>query len=130
MEHRWGERFPVELIVRLHSGSTTILDSRLTNASVSGALINTNIHLPVFSHVVVEFDVPRRSGVSGHRVPAYVVRHAPEGLGLEWQEFAPRPIVNLLETTLRGSGPRGRHTILTPLPRISVTEFAAPTDRR
>ena len=115
MEHRWGERFPVELTVRLHSGSTTILESRLANASVSGALINTEVRLAVFSHVVVEFDVARRSGVAGQRVPAYVVRHAPEGLGLEWQEFAPRPIVNLLETTLRGSGLHGRHTVLTPL---------------
>jgi hypothetical protein len=115
MEHRWGERFPVELTVRLHSGSTTILESRLANASVSGALINTDVRLPIFSHVVIEFDVARRSGVAGQRVPAYVVRHAPDGLGLEWQEFAPRPIVNLLETTLRGSGVPGRHAALTPL---------------
>jgi hypothetical protein len=129
MEHRWGERFPVELVVRLHSASTTILNSRLTNASVSGALIHTDIRLPVFSHVVVEFDVARRSGVSGQRVPAYVARHAADGLGLEWQEFAPRPIVNLLETTLRGVGPRGRHTILTPPPPFSAAEFAVPTDR-
>ena len=112
MEHRWGERFPVELTVRLHSGSTTILNSRLANASVSGALIETDIRLPVFSHVIIEFDVARRSGITGQRVPAYVVRHAPAGLGLEWQEFAPRPIVSLLETTLRG-----RHVILTAPPR-------------
>ena len=115
MEHRWGERFPVELAVRLHSGSTTILNSRLIDASVSGALINTDIRLPVFSHVIVEFDIARRSGVSGQRVAAYVARHAPDGLGVEWQEFAPRPIVNLLETTLRGSGSHGRHTVLTHL---------------
>jgi hypothetical protein len=122
MEHRWGERFPVELAVRLHSGSTTVLNSWLTNASVSGALIDTQVRLPVFSHVIVEFDVSRRSGVAGQRVPAYVVRHASEGLGLEWQEFAPRPIVSLLETTLRG-----RHAILTAQPhRI---EIARPTDR-
>jgi hypothetical protein len=122
MEHRWGQRFPVELAVRLHSGSTTILKSRLANASVSGALIDTDVRLPVFSHVVLEFDVARRSGVVGQRVPAYVVRHAPGGLGLEWQEFAPRPIVSLLETTLRG-----RHAILTALPRRG--ELARPTDR-
>jgi hypothetical protein len=109
MEHRWGERFPVELDVRLHSDATTLLESRLTNASVSGALLNTEVRLPVFCHVILEFDVARRSGVARQRVPAYVVRHAPDGLGLEWQEFAPRPIVNLLETTLRG----GKHTVLT-----------------
>jgi hypothetical protein len=102
MEHRWGERFPVEVAVRLHSGTTIILESRLTNASVSGALINTGVRLPVFCHVILEFDVVRRTGVARQRIPAYVVRHAPGGLGLEWQEFAPRPIVNLLETTLRG----------------------------
>jgi PilZ domain-containing protein len=122
MEHRWGERFPVELAVRLHSGSTTILDARLADASVSGALVNTGVRLPVFSHVIVEFEIARRSGAAGQRVPAYVVRHTPEGLGLEWQEFAPRPIVSLLETALRG-----RHAVLTALPRRG--EFARPTDR-
>jgi hypothetical protein len=106
----------------LHSGSTTVLNSWLANASVSGALIDTDIRLPVFSHVIVEFDVARRLGPAGQRVPAYVVRHAPEGLGLEWQEFAPRPIVSLLETTLRG-----RHAILTAQPRR--IELARPTDR-
>ena len=129
MEHRWGERFPVELIVRLHSGSTTILESRLVNTSVSGALVNTDLRLPLFSHLVVEFDVARRSGVAGQRVPAYVVRHARNGLGLEWQELAPRPIVDLLETTLRGIGPGSRHTLLTAPPRLNAAEFAMPTDR-
>ena len=115
MEHRWGERFPVELIVRLHSGSTTILDARLANTSVSGALVNTDLRLPLFSHLVVEFDVARRYGVAGQRVPAYVVRHARNGLGLEWQELAPRPIVDLLETTLRTRGTHGRHAVLVHL---------------
>jgi hypothetical protein len=138
MEHRWGERFPVALavrlsyvappallgipsaVLRLHSGATTILESRLTNASVSGALLNTDVRLPVFCHVVLEFEVARRSGVTRQRVPAYVVRHAPDGLGVEWQEFAPRPIVNLLERTLRG----GKHTVLT-----HVRDVAQPLSR-
>jgi hypothetical protein len=113
MEHRWGERFPLELTVRLHSGSTTIVGSQLSNASVSGGLVNTDVRLPIFSHVVVEFDLARRSGVASQRVPAYVARHATDGLGLEWQEFAPRPIVFLLETALRTADSGNKHVLIT-----------------
>ena len=112
MEHRWGERFPLDISVRLNAGTTLVLGLRMSNASVSGGLVDTDVRLPVFSHVVVEFDVPGHSGPLRQHVPAYVVRHGHDGIGLEWQEFAPRPIVNLLETTLRGSAPRGRHRVL------------------
>ena len=86
MEHRWGERFPLHISVRLNAGTTVVLGLRMSNASVSGGLVDTDVRLPVFSHVVVEFDVPGSSGPLRHHVPAYVVRHGHEGIGLEWQE--------------------------------------------
>ena len=112
MEHRWGERFPLNLTVRLNAGSTLVLGLRLSNLSVSGGLVDTDVRLPVFSHVVVEFDVLGNSGPLKQRVPAYVVRHGPDGIGLEWQEFAPRAIVGLLENTLRTTTPPGQHTLI------------------
>ena len=84
----------------------------MANASVSGGLVDTDVRLPVFSHVVVEFDLHGNSGSLKQRVPAYVVRHGQDGIGLEWQEFAPRAIVGLLETTLRASTPPGQHTLV------------------
>ena len=116
MEHRWGERFPLDLSVRLNAGTTVILGLRMSNASVSGGLVDTDIRLPVFSHVVVEFDIPGNSGPLEQHVPAYVVRHGQNGIGLEWQEFAPRAIIGLLETKLRATTPPGKHTLLA-LPR-------------
>jgi hypothetical protein len=112
MEHRWGERFPLNLTVRLNAGSTLVLGLRLSNLSVSGGLVDTDVRLPVFSHVVVEFDVLGNSGPLKQRVPAYVVRHGQDGIGLEWQEFAPRAIVGLLENTLRTTTPPGHHTLI------------------
>ena len=112
MEHRWGERFPLNLSVRLNAGTTVVLGLRMSNASVSGGLVDTDVRLPVFSHVVVEFDIPGNSGPLKQHVPAYVVRHGQDGIGLEWQEFAPRAIIGLLETTLRTTTPPGKHTLL------------------
>src|SRR5581483_317945 len=88
MEHRWGERFPLDVSVRLNAGTTVVMGLRLSNASVSGGLVDTDVRLPVFSHVVVEFDIPGNSGPLKQHVPAYVVRHGQDGIGLEWQEFA------------------------------------------
>jgi hypothetical protein len=112
MEHRWGERFPLNISIRLNAGTTVILGLRMSNASVSGGLLDTDVRLPVFSHVVVEFDVAGNSGPLKQHVPAYVVRHGHDGIGLEWQEFAPRAIIGLLEATLRATTPPGKHTLL------------------
>lgn len=116
MEHRWGERFPLDISVRLNAGTTVVLGLRMCNISVSGGLVDTDVRLPVFSHVVVEFDVPGSSGPLRQHVPAYVVRHGHDGIGLEWQEFAPRAIVGLLESTLRATTPPGKHTLLSLSP--------------
>jgi hypothetical protein len=121
MEHRWGERFPLNISVRLNAGTTVVLGLRMSNVSVSGGLVDTDVRLPVFSHVVVEFEVPGHSGPLKQHVPAYVVRHGRDGVGLEWQEFAPRAIVGLLETTLRTTTPLGKHTLLAlPSPGIHL----------
>lgn len=112
MEHRWGERFPLNVTVRLNAGSTVVLGLRMSNVSVSGGLVDTDVLIPVFSHVVVEFELTGHSGPLKQRVPAYVVRHGRDGVGLEWQEFAPRAIVGLLETSLRISTAPGHHTLL------------------
>jgi hypothetical protein len=126
MEHRWGERFPLNISVRLNAGTTLVLGLRMSNASVSGGLVDTDVRLPVFSHVVVEFDVTGNSGPLKQHVPAYVVRHGHDGIGLEWQEFAPRAIIGLLDATLRATTPPGKHTLLAlPPPTPPIVPFTA-----
>jgi hypothetical protein len=115
--------------VRLNAGTTVVLGLRLSNASVSGGLVDTDVRLPVFSHVVVEFDVPGSSGPLRQHVPAYVVRHGHDGIGLEWQEFAPRAIVGLLESILRATTPPGKHTLLALSPPSPPTFPVTPGRR-
>jgi hypothetical protein len=84
MEHRCGERTIVRKHVRLwRAGWDTV--GLLTNASLSGAFIRTRLQARILSTVEIE--------ISDTRVPAYVVRNHPEGIGVEWLDFAPAAIV-------------------------------------
>ena len=99
MEHRWGKRSALDIGVRLRLGSGAVDTGRLTNTSLSGAFVCTSRCFSAFTRVVVELDsgAARQSAPQG--IPAYVVRVAPDGLGLEWSEFAPPAIAALLART-------------------------------
>jgi hypothetical protein len=100
MEHRWGKRAVLDIGVSLRLGSGTVDTGRLANASLSGAFLRTARRLPAFTRVVVELDSGTARQSAPQRVPAYVVRTAPDGLGLEWHEFAPPAIATLLARTI------------------------------
>jgi PilZ domain len=87
MEHRWGERFPVRAAVRLHCAKWDAA-GYLKDASLSGAFVHTRLLVAPWTQVELE--------LLGIRIVAYVVRVAPDGLGIEWTEFAPRVIRELL----------------------------------
>jgi hypothetical protein len=96
VEHRWGERTPLDVAVRINGGTSTVVRGRLQNVSLSGAFVRTSIRLPVWSQVQVELDLTRLRRSDRFRVPAYVVRATGEGVGLEWTDFAPRAVRALL----------------------------------
>jgi hypothetical protein len=100
MEHRWGKRSALDIGVRLRLGSGAVDTGRLVNASLSGAFVRTSHCLPAFSRVVVELDSGAARQSAPQRIPAYVVRVAPDGVGLEWSEFAPPAIATLLVGTV------------------------------
>ena len=87
MEHRWGERMPVRVSVRVHCAKWDAA-GQLRDASLSGAFVHTRLQIPAWTHVELE--------LSGARIAAFVVRAATDGLGREWCEFAPRPVRELL----------------------------------
>jgi hypothetical protein len=97
MEHRWGKRSALDIGVGLHLGSGAVDMGRIANASLSGAFVCTTRRLPAFTRVVVEFEGGGSSRQGAPRcVPAYIVRTAPDGQGLEWYEFAPPAVAALL----------------------------------
>ncbi len=54
----------------------------------AGALIETDLTLPLLSQVTMEIALPRHARRGCIKLPgAYVVRKTPEGYGLEWQDL-------------------------------------------
>ncbi len=92
MEHRWGERIPVRASVRVHCAKWDAA-GQLRDASLSGAFVHTRLQVTAWTHVELE--------LSGVRIAAFVVRVAGDGLGVEWCEFAPLPIRELLRALIQ-----------------------------
>ncbi|HEX4267022.1 MAG TPA: PilZ domain-containing protein [Steroidobacteraceae bacterium] len=96
MEHRWGERVAVRMTVELSSGSSAPVTGNLENVSSSGAFVRTEGRGPSRGPVAVML---RQDGC-GHprsaRLAAYVVRETEGGVGIEWCEFAPRAVRELM----------------------------------
>lgn len=95
MEHRWGERVPLGIRVRVSGNSACIGTGLLRDASVSGAFVQTELRLPQHAQLVLEI-ASGDGAATVEEVPASVVRHDPCGIGMEWREFAPRAILLLL----------------------------------
>jgi hypothetical protein len=110
MEHRWGRRARVDMGITLHPGFGAVARGRLTNVSLSGALVRTEMRLPTFTRVVVELPSQDSNPESGDgaaaMLGAYVVRDAPDGFGLEWTEFSPPAIAALLYRAAAGRSSR------------------------
>jgi hypothetical protein len=70
---------------------------RVVNLSLSGAMIVPQFDLRIRSRIEIYFDSPFRPK---HRqlslISAYVARPAAAGVGLEWCEFAPVEVMQLL----------------------------------
>jgi hypothetical protein len=97
MEHRWGIRQTLDVAVKLYVRSSLPRLGRLLNASSSGAYVATSAALPIMTrvHVALGWDRVQRGG--RHRIAAYVVRVDARGIGIEWREFAPLPVLALID---------------------------------
>ena len=92
MEHRWGQRFRVHQIVRLTAQRWAAV-AQLKDVSVSGAYLLTPAPPPArITWITIDF------GTAQHHVlvAADVVRRSRDGFGIEWREFAPQAVSQLL----------------------------------
>jgi hypothetical protein len=104
MDNRLGERVSMHLATRLVSTRPrTIGLGLLKNLSRSGALI-VNCDLQLYSLIHVVFR--SRPGLSqdDESVSAYVTRIGDDGVGVEWCEYAPPAVAELLQTVIAASG--------------------------
>jgi hypothetical protein len=112
MEHRWGERVALRQTVELFFGSSPPVVGSLENVSSSGAFVRTAGRRPPRGPVEVVLGARAAEDRSvrrqSPRLPAYVVRETDSGVGIEWCEFAPRAVRELIVRGRRAGGERAR----------------------
>jgi PilZ domain len=97
LEHRWGERVNLDLPVQVAVNSLSGIDGRVKNLSLSGALIEADIDLRIHSLIEISVKLPR----SPHRgvvIEAHVTRKQDGDVGVEFCEFAPKAIKDLMRS--------------------------------
>jgi hypothetical protein len=94
MEHRWGQRMPTDLPVRLIGTPGAIGTGCIRDVSVTGAFVQTNLRLPLLTRVQIEPLTPNAS--DARRLPAYVTRTDVNGIGVEWSDLTPAVVAELL----------------------------------
>jgi hypothetical protein len=101
MEHRWGDRVQVDLPIHLAVHTQSRIVGRIKNLSLSGALIRTDLELRMRSLIRVFIAVPLRLPHEAI-IQAHVVRVLNGDAGIEWSEFAPSAVKELLQSTPTG----------------------------
>jgi hypothetical protein len=100
MEHRWGERIPVDFPVRVTALRFSVRDGRLADLSVSGALVKAELDVRVLSRIQIALVLPLRLKHESPIVEAFVTRKHRHEFGIEWCEFAPRAVSELLRAVV------------------------------
>jgi hypothetical protein len=83
MDHRWGRRIDCGASVGIAGPAGLRGAGRMRDVSMSGALVETELPLPV--HAAVEIEMVRAHG-PGARLAGIVVRSDADGVGIEWRE--------------------------------------------
>jgi len=101
MEQRWGERLPVNVPVRVSAHAFFVRGGRLTDLSVSGAHLAVDLDLRLSSRIQIAVVLPYRSKYQAPAIHGYVTRRYRDGFGIEWCQFAPAAIGELLRSAVR-----------------------------
>src|SRR5271163_4944111 len=96
MEHRWGERLAIDLAIRVAGKPYNVRGGRLVDLSASGAFITGCTDLRLLSRVQIALALPYRLTHPTPMVAAYVARKGKDGVGVEWCEYAPQAVLELL----------------------------------
>jgi hypothetical protein len=101
LEHRWGERHEVNFPVRVDAGTAEKGGKGcVRNLSLSGALLTSDCDWRLNTLIEVGITMPPPSTRIAI-VRAIVSRKLKDGVGIEWYEFAPKVIEDLLRLGTR-----------------------------
>jgi PilZ domain len=92
---RWGDRVRVDIPVRVSANATTDAGARLMNLSLSGAFVKADVDLGLHAQIQVSIRMP---SLRAAQITAFVSRKTKEGVGVEWCEFAPAVVKELLQS--------------------------------
>lgn len=118
MEHRWGIRRTLDVGVKLHVPRRPPGFGRLLNASSSGAYVATRAKLPIMSRVHIALGWDGSQGGGRLRIAAHVVRVDARGIGIEWAELAPAPVLALIDLLETASPSPMPHYAAQPVRRL------------
>jgi hypothetical protein len=96
-ESRWGDRVKVSIPVEVSTNALAPIVGCLKNLSLSGALVQADVDLGLHSLVQVHITRPSPSQPAA-TLTAYVSRKDKDGIGVEWCEFGPTAVKDLLRS--------------------------------
>lgn len=96
-EGRWGDRVRVNIPVQVSATALAGADGFMKNLSLSGALVKADADLGLHALIQVSIKMPPPAQRAA-AITAYVSRKTKEGVGVEWCEFAPNIVKDLLRT--------------------------------
>jgi len=94
---RFGQRVPVDVHVDFQVDERLKGRGAIRNISISGALLETTLELPLHTNLVLTFSIPGKSAATKYTLDACVVRIDPVGLGIEWRDMGSVDVIDLLE---------------------------------
>jgi hypothetical protein len=88
---RWSRRITVDIPIQVTADGSPTIHGRMKDLSLSGALVTTDhpLRLQAYIEITIKPTV---------RVMARVTRHVEGGVGVEWCEFAPSAVTDLLRS--------------------------------
>jgi hypothetical protein len=94
---RWGQRIAVDIPVQVAACSLPEIQGHLKNLSLSGALMETDHELPLQAYIGISVKLSGM-GDGTTTIMARVTRQLTDAVGVEWCEFAPTTVKDLLRS--------------------------------
>ena len=94
---RWSRRIAVDMPVQVAADGSPTIHGHLKDLSLSGALVTTDHALTLHAYIEISIK-PLEMGHDVIRVMARVTRNLEGGVGVEWCEFAPSAVTDLLRS--------------------------------
>lgn len=83
--------------MRITAHPFMVRHGRIANLSVSGASLKVDFDLRLLSRIQVVIEVPHKMRNEAPSIGAYVTRSGKTSIGIEWCEFSPPAISELLQ---------------------------------